>query len=74
MCLILFVRLLIVSPGTSWNMWKMVTVMLKEKEIQQVILHTLDELRQTIETSERENYSKEELLQLLKQVANVMTQ
>ena len=74
MCLILFVRLLIVSPGTSWNMWKMVTVMLKEKEIQQVILHTLDELRQTIETSARENYSKEELLQLLKQVANVMTQ
>ena len=55
-------------------MWKMVTVMLKEKEIQQVILHTLDELRQTIETSEREYYSKEELLQLLKQVANVMTQ
>lgn len=55
-------------------MWKMVTVMLKEKEIQQVILHTLDELRQIIESSSRESYTREELLQLLKQVAGAITQ
>lgn len=55
-------------------MWKMVTVMLNEKEIQQVILHTLDELRQTIESSSRESYTREELLQLLEQVAVVMKQ
>ena len=46
--------------------------MLKEKEIQEIILHTLDELRQTIEASSRETYTREELLQLLKQVADVM--
>lgn len=47
--------------------------MLKEKEIQEVILHTLDELRQTIEVSSRESYTREELLQLLKQVSDFMT-
>lgn len=46
--------------------------MLKEKEIQEVILHTLDELSQTIETSERQSYTKEELLDLLKKVADFM--
>lgn len=55
-------------------MWKKVTNTLKEKEIQQVILHTLDELRQTIEASSRESYTREELLQLLEQVAVVMKQ
>lgn len=47
--------------------------MLKEKEIQEVILHTLDELRQTIEASNRESYTREELLQLLEQVSDFMT-
>lgn len=47
--------------------------MLKEKEIQEVILHTLEELRQTIKASSRETYTREELLQLLKQVADFMT-
>lgn len=50
------------------------TAMLREKEIQEAILHTLDELRQTIEGSSRETYTREELLQLLKQVADAMVQ
>lgn len=47
--------------------------MLKEQEIQQVILHTLDELRQTIRASSKESYTKEELLLLLKQISDIMT-
>lgn len=47
--------------------------MLREQEIQQVILHTLEELRQTIESSSRETYTRSELLQLLRQVADAMT-
>lgn len=47
--------------------------MLKEKEIHETILHTLDELRQTIKDSEKQSYSKEELLDLLGRVANFMT-
>lgn len=47
--------------------------MLREQEIQQVILHTLEELRQTIESSSRETYTRSELLQLLSQVADAMT-
>lgn len=47
--------------------------MLKEKEVQQIILGTLGELRQTIEGSERQTYTKEELLELLGQVADIMT-
>lgn len=46
--------------------------MLKEKEIQEVILHTLDELSQTIQASERQTYTKEELIELLGQVADFM--
>ena len=47
--------------------------MLKEKEIQEVILHTLDELRQTIQDSEKRSYTREELLDLLGRVADFMT-
>lgn len=47
--------------------------MLKEKEIQEVILHTLNELRQTIQVSDRQTYTKEELLDLLQKVADFMT-
>ena len=47
--------------------------MLKEKEIQEVILRTLDELHQTIQTSEKQSYTKEELLDLLGRVADFMT-
>ena len=38
--------------------------MLKEKEIQEVILHTLDELSQTVQASGKQSYTKEELLDL----------
>lgn len=48
--------------------------MLNEKEVQQVILHTLDELRQTIKGSSKETYTREELLQLLEQLTGAMTQ
>lgn len=47
--------------------------MMKEKEIKDVILHTLDELSQTIQTSEKQSYSKTELLDLLDQVYAIMT-
>ena len=47
--------------------------MLKEKEIQEVILHTLDDLSQTIQASEKQSYTKEELLDLLGRVADFMT-
>lgn len=47
--------------------------MLKDKEVQQVILHTLAELRRTIKASEKENYTKAELLDLLKKVGDFMT-
>lgn len=47
--------------------------MLKEKEVQDVILHTLDELSQTIKASEKQSYTKEELLDLLGHVADFMT-
>lgn len=47
--------------------------MLKDKEVQQVILHTLAELRRTIKASEKENYTKGELLDLLKKVGDFMT-
>lgn len=47
--------------------------MLKEREIQEVILHTLDELSQTIQASEKQSYTKEELLDLLAHVAGFMT-
>lgn len=47
--------------------------MLKDKEVQQVILHTLAELRRTITASERETYTKAELLDLLKKVGDFMT-
>lgn len=46
--------------------------MLKDKEVQQVILHTLAELRRTIKASEKENYTKGELLDLLKKVGDFM--
>ena len=46
--------------------------MLKEKEIQEVILHTLDQLRQTIQASEKQSYAKQELLGLLDQVSAIM--
>ena len=46
--------------------------MFKDEEIQQVILYTLGELRQTIQDSSRETYSKEELIDLLGQVADVL--
>lgn len=48
--------------------------MLKDKEVQDVILHTLAELRRTIKASEKENYTKGELLDLLKKVADFMIQ
>lgn len=48
--------------------------MLNEEEVQQVILHTLDELRQTIEDSSKETYTREELIQLLAQLSDTMTQ
>lgn len=47
--------------------------MLNEKEVQQVILRTLDELRQTIKGSSKETYTREELLQLLDQLTGAMT-
>lgn len=48
--------------------------MLNEEEVQQIILHTLDELRQTIEDSSKEAYTREELIQLLAQLSDTMTQ
>ena len=53
-------------------MWKKVKTTLKEKEIQEVILHTLDELSQTVQASEKQSYTKEELLDLLGRVADFM--
>ena len=53
-------------------MWKKVKTTLKEKEIQEVILHTLDELSQTVQASGKQSYTKEELLDLLGRVANFM--
>jgi len=47
--------------------------MLNDKQVQEVILSTLAELRQTIKASSRETYTRDELLQLLEQVASVMT-
>ncbi len=47
--------------------------MLKDREVREVILHTLEELRQTIQASSRENYTKEELIDLLGQVSAAMT-
>ena len=47
--------------------------MLNDKQVQEVILGTLEELRRTIEASSRETYTREELLRLLKQVADTMT-
>ncbi len=47
--------------------------MLKEKESQEVILHTLRELSQTIQASQKQSYTKEELLDLLERVADFMT-
>ena len=55
------------------NTLKKVMTMLNEKEVQQVILHTLDELRQTIKDSSKEAYTREELLQLLEQLTGAMT-
>ena len=46
--------------------------MLKEKEIQEVILHTLDELSQTVQASGKQSYTKEELLDLLGRVTDFM--
>ena len=37
-----------------------------------VILHTLDELSQTVQASGKQSYTKEELLDLLGRVANFM--
>ena len=59
--------------GNAWSE-KEVTTMLKDKEVQDVILHTLAELRRTIKASEKENYTKGELLDLLKKVADFMIQ
>ena len=53
-------------------MWKKVKTTLKEKEIQEVILHTLDELSQTVQASGKQSYTKEELLDLLGRVADFM--
>ena len=56
-------------------MWReMVTAVLKDKEVHEVILRTVAELRRTIKASEQETYTKEELLYLLKKVADYMIQ
>lgn len=46
--------------------------MLKEKEVQAAILKALNELHRAIKNSERKNYTREELLDLLDQVATMM--
>ena len=48
--------------------------MLKEKEVQAAIFKTLNELRRVIQNSERENYTREELLELLDQVADMINE
>lgn len=45
---------------------------MKEQEVQQIILHTLEELRKTVEGSSKETYTKAELIQLLEQVSDIM--
>lgn len=47
--------------------------MLREQDVQHVILHTLEELRLTIDASSQESYTKEELLDLLTKVSAIMT-
>lgn len=45
---------------------------MKEQEVQQIIVHTLEELRSTVEGSRKETYTKEELIHLLEQVSDIM--
>lgn len=73
MCWTLFAESFNVNLEISLNTLKKVMTMLNEKEVQQVILHTLDELRQTIKDSSKEAYTREELLQLLDQLTGAMT-
>lgn len=47
--------------------------MLREQEVHQVIIRTLEELRLTIDAGNKERYTKEELLDLLTKVSAIMT-
>lgn len=45
---------------------------MKEQKVQQIILHTLEEFRKTVEGSSKETYTKAELIQLIEQVSDIM--
>lgn len=45
---------------------------MKEQEVHQIILHTLAELRNTVERSRKETYTKAELIELITKVSDIM--